>query len=272
MTRLSLLFAVVLLVCVRAVPAVQTVPEPKMPEVSENVERAAALYQQFKTREALAELERVLAQDPNNLEALVWSARAYIDLGDTTPEAESGWEEKRKEKYRIAETFASRAVKIDPKSTWAHFYLAVSLAKIASLSSVKEQIALAHEIRTRVDKSIALDPNNGYAYHLLGVWHRRMAEIGSMKRFVALVFMQGSVPKGSMEKAVQFLKKAVSYNPGVITHHLELAKTYKAIGETELAKEHLEKVEMLPIQFSDDGEHKRDAKSMLQELNGNGAK
>lgn len=258
-------------VCADGVSAVSKPDEPKMPEVSENIGKAAALYRQFKTHDAIRELERVLEHNPDNLEALVWSARAYIDLGDMIPEAESEWERKRKERYRTAERYAEKAVEVDPNSTWGHFYLAVAMAKIAALSSTKKQIELAHEIRERVDKSLALDPDNGYAYHLLGVWHRRMAEIGGTKRFMALVFMQGSVPHGSMEKAVHYLKKAVSYNPGVITHHLELAKTYKAIGETELAKKHLEKVQVLPIRFSDDSEHKRDARSLLQEINGNGA-
>lgn len=252
----------------RGWPNIQAAEDP---EVNKAVERAAALYKQFKTRDALVELERALKLDGDNLEALVWSARAYIDLGDLIPETGSDWQEKRKEKYRVAEEYAQKAAKIDPESTWAHFYMAVAMAKTAALSSVKEQIALAHEIRERVNKSIAMDPANGYAYHVLGVWHRRMAEIGGAKRFMALVFLQGSVPKGSMDKSVHYLKKAISHNPGVITHHLELAKTYKALGKTELAKEHLDKVQMLPIQFSDDGEHKRNAKSLLEELAREGA-
>jgi len=238
----------------------------KDPEVDNAIGRASALYKEFKTRDAVAELQRALKIDPNNLEALVWLARAQIDLGDLIPQTEADWQARRKQRYQTAEGYAQKAAKIDPKSTWAHFYAAVAMAKSAALSSVKEQIALAHEIRDRVDKSIEMDPSNGFAYHVLGVWHRRMAEIGGAKRFMALVFLQGSVPKGSMGKSVQYLKKALTYNPRVITHHLELAKTYQALGKTELAKEHLQKVETLPVQFSDDGAHKQEAKGLLEEI------
>jgi tetratricopeptide (TPR) repeat protein len=247
-------------------------PVADKPEVSEAVERAAALYEQFKTRDALDELQTALKIDPDNLEALVWSARAHVDLGDLIPPTGSGWQERRKKSYRKAEEYAQMAATVDPNSTWAHFYIAVAMGKIAALSSVKEQIALAHEIRARLDKSIALDPGNGYAYHVLGVWHRRMAEIGKTKRFMALVFLQGSVPKGTMDESIRYLKKAISYNPRVITHHLELAKTYKALGKRELAEKHLKTVQRLPVQFSDDRQHKQDAKILLETISQNGAK
>lgn len=246
-------------------------PVENKPEVREAVERAAALYEQFKTQDALEELRTALKIDPKNLEALVWSARAHIDLGDLIPPTGSGWQERRIKSYRKGEEYAHKAAKVDPNSTWAHFYIAVALGKIAALSSVKEQIALAHEIRARLDKSIALDPDNGYAYHVLGVWHRRMAEIGKTKRFMALVFLQGSVPRGSMDESIQYLKKAISYNPRVITHHLELAKTYRALGKTKLAEKQLKIVQLLPVRFSDDGQHKQDAKRLLEEINKNGS-
>jgi len=241
-------------------------------EVIEAVERAAALYEQFKTQDALDELRTALKTDPDNLGALVWSARAHIDLGDLIPPTGPDWQEQRKKSYRKAEEYAQRAAAVDRHSTWAHFYIAVAMGKIAALSSVKEQIALAHEIRARLDRSIALDPDNGYAYHVLGVWHRRMAEIGHTKRFMALVFLQGSVPKGTLDKSMYYLQKAISYNPRVITHHLELAKTYRALGKTELAEEHLKTVQRLPVQFSDDAQHKHEAKILLETISQNGAK
>jgi tetratricopeptide (TPR) repeat protein len=264
--RLNVIFVVLVLVCTESAFALAGADPPQKQEVKEAVEKAATLYRQFKTQDALKQLKRALAIDPDDPEALIWTARAYLDLGDMTPTTASDWQDKRKEYYRTAEGYAQKAMKLDPNSTWGHFYVAVAMAKIASLSSVKKQIELAYEIRKQVDKSIALDPDNGFAYHLLGVWHRRMAEIGSMKRFMALVFMQGSVPKGSMEKAVQYLKKAISYNPRVITHHLELAKTYVDLGKIKLAEKHLREVETLPVRFSDDYEHKKEAKELLEKL------
>lgn len=241
-------------------------------EAVELLKKADKLYRQFLPKDSLVLLHKVLDIEPLNLEALLRTARAYIDVGDLIAETEPDWEERRMREYRAARKYARKAVEIAPESTWSHFYAAVSLAKIASLSSIKDQIAFAHEIRSQVEKSIELDPDNGFAYHLLGVWHRRMAEIGNMKRLVAFVFMQGSIPQGSMEKAVTYLRKAISYNPRVITHHFELAKTYAALGKYDLARKHLESVQKLPVRFSDDPLHKRAATLMLKEVSASNLK
>ena len=147
----------------------------------------------------------------------------------------------------------------------------MALAKLAEFADLKTQITMAREIRKQADRAIALDPDNGFAYHVLGVWHRRLAEINKLERLLALLFLQESVPAGHRDDSVRYLKKAIRHNPDIITHHLELAKTYQTLGKMELAREHLITVDKLPVQFSDDGLHKRNAEKLLQdlELNGN---
>lgn len=235
-------------------------------EVAQRLQRADALYAQFKTREALRELLKVLQLEPTNAEALSKAARAYIDYGDMTPETGANWREKRIKYYLTAENYARKVVKIDPDSTWGHFYVAASLGKIAMMSPVAKQIDLSKEIRAAVEKAIALDPHNGFAYHVYGVWHRKMAEISQMSRILSVAVLWRSVPQGSMEKSVEYLKKAISLNPTVISHHLELAKSYIAMGEWRLARESLKSVEEIPIQFSDDALHKKEGQRLLQEI------
>ena len=240
-------------------------------ELAETVARAAALYQRFKSSEALVEFKKALALAPDDPEVLVWTARTYVDVGDMIPETVADWKKRRLEQYRAAERYARRAVKADPKSTWPHFFLAVALGKVAEFAGVKEQIALAQDVRQATDTAIALDPDNGFAYHVLGVWHRRMAEINRAERLVAQLFLLGSVPKGRLEDSVRYLKKALEYNPDVINHHLELARTYQALDKPELARQHLKRVAELPIRFSDDEMHKRKALQLLQEVSRNGS-
>ena len=238
-------------------------------EVTAAVVRAAALYHEFKAREALTELKKALALAPDHPEALIWTARSHIDVGDLIPETVPDWEKKRVEQYRAAERYARSALRIRPESTWPHFFLAVALAKLADFSTIGKQVAIAGEIRRVVDTAIALDPDNGFAYHVLGVWHRRMAEINTMERLLARLFLLKSVPAGRLDDSVRYLERALKHNPDVITHHLELAKTYHALGETELARKHLVTVDELPVRFSDDGLHKRKARELLQELERN---
>ena len=240
-------------------------------EVAETVARAAALYDQFKSSEALVEIKKALAVAPDDPEVLVWTARTYVDVGDMIPETVAGWREKRLEQYRAAERYARRAIQADPDSTWPHFFLAVALGKVAGFSPIKQQIAMAQEIRKATDKAIALDPDNGFAYHVLGVWHRRMAEINRTERLLAQLLFLGSVPAGRLDDSVRYLKKALEYNPDIINHHLELARTYHALDKSELALQHLKMVTELPIRFSDDAIHKRRALQLLQDINRNGS-
>ncbi len=246
-------------------------PAPKSgDEVDERVARAAVLYRQFKSGEALAELEKALELAPDDAEVLIWTARACIDVGDLVPETAPDWQARRLGRYRAAEGYARAAVKLRPGSTWPHFFLAVALSKLADYSDTKKQVAISREIRKEVDRAIALDPDNGFAYHVLGVWHRRMAEINQAERLLARVFLLRSVPAGRLDDSVRYLEKAIRYNPDVITHHLELAKTYRALGKPDLAREHLAAVDRLPVRFSDDGLHKRDARKLLKQIERNG--
>jgi len=237
-------------------------------EVARLLQSADALYDRFKPREALKELQNALQMDPQNHEALAKLARVYIEFGDRIAESGPDWREKRLQQYLVAEQYARRAVKADPSSTWGHFYVAASLGKIALQSSVARQLDLAQEIRDAVEKAIALDPENGFAYHIYGIWHRRLAEIGQMSRIAASLFLWRSVPKGSMEKSLEFLKKAISLNPTVISHHLELAKTYLATNKFELARGSLQRAQELPIQFSDDPKNKKETERLLQDIKG----
>ncbi len=235
-------------------------------ETSNLLQQADSLYVAFKPREALHALARVLQIDPDNIEALAKSARGYIDLGDMIPESDPNAREKKLKEYRTAEDYARRAVKVDPRNTWGHFYVAASLGKIASQSSVSKQIDYAGEIRAEVEKALEADPQNGFAYHIYGVWHRRMAEIGGASRMLASAFLWRSIPKGDLNSSADYLKKAIALNPTVISHHLELAKTYIDQGKFDLARASLKTSLAQPIQFSDDANHKREAEKLLAEI------
>src|SRR5439155_6032784 len=82
------------------------------------------------------------------------------------------------------------------------------------------------EIREAIEKAIALDPQNGFTYHVYGIWHRKMAEIGKTERLFAAVLYGRSVPKGSLDQSIDYLRKAVALDPTVIASRLELAKSY----------------------------------------------
>lgn len=227
---------------------------------------ADRLYSQFKPKEAVAELQRIIEVDARNFEALIKLARAYIDIGDMIGENGGDWKERKLKEYLVAEEYARKAVQVDPKAAWGHFWVAASLGSIAMVSPVAKQVELAGEIRNEVERAIALDPRNGPAYHIYGVWHRKMAEIGGASRVFASMFYGQSVPTGSLDKSVEYLRKAIELNPQIIVSRLELARTHVARGELEPARAMLQSIPELPIRFSDDGKHKKQAALLLAEI------
>jgi tetratricopeptide (TPR) repeat protein len=233
-------------------------------EISEIIEQADRLHAEFKAKEEAVELRKVLQMDPSNLEALAKLSRSHIDIGDSIPETQSDWKDQRIREYLMAERYARQAIKAVPDSTWGHFYLAASLGTLAGISPVAKQIEMAGEIRAAVEKAITLDAQNGFAYHVYGVWHRRMAEIGKMSRTIAVVWFGSSLPSGDLEKSVEYLKRAVAINPGVIVSRLELARSYAATEEWPAARELLKSIAKLPNKFSDDAKHKRKAEELLE--------
>jgi tetratricopeptide (TPR) repeat protein len=235
-------------------------------EIAQLHKTADRLYAQFEPKEAANELLKIVRLDAQNFEALIKLSRAYIDLGDMIPESISDWKDRRLKDYQTAEDYARRAIKANPNSTWGYFYLGASLGLTAVVSPVARQVELAEEIRAALEKSLALDPNNGFAYHAYGVWHRKISEIGKMSRVFASVLYGRSLPQGSMEKSVEYLKKAIALNPTVITSRLELANTYMAMEDFQAARTMLSSIRNLPIQFSDDAKHKQKAEELLEEV------
>jgi tetratricopeptide (TPR) repeat protein len=234
--------------------------------ISRWLQKADELHTALKPKEALVELLKVLDRDPHHAEALSKIARVYIEFGDMIPEVTPDWEARRLKQYQTAEQYARKAVKADPNLAWGYFYVAASLGSIAAVSPVAKQIDLAGEIRGFVEKALELDPQNGFAYHLYGVWHRKMAEIGKMQRVLASVFIGRSPPHGSLEKSIEYLKKAVSLNPTVIISRLELARSYVTLENWPTARNLLMSIRDLPPQFSDDPGYKQKAERLLEEL------
>ena len=232
-------------------------------QLHKNAER---LYFQFKPKEAAAELQKILQADGRNFEALIKLARAYIDIGNGIAENGSNWKELKLKEYRTAEDYARKALNLDPNSTWSHFWVAASVGSVAGVAPVAKQVELSAEIRDEVEKSLALDPKNGAACHLYGVWQRKVAEIGGVSRMFASLFFGKSVPQGSLEKSIEYLKKAVALNPAYIASRLELARSHVAKKEWPAARTLLKSIPEIPLQYFQDAKHKRDAEELLDEI------
>ena len=204
------------------------------PTAAEYILQGDERYTRFDEQGALDAYLAAIRLEPGNYGALWKAARGIEDLSDLIIGKDPVSKEKQRNMYGDAVAYATKAVAANPGDTWGHCYLSSSMGKRAVLMSIKDQINAYQKIRAEIDKAIELDGTNDLAYHGLGRWHRRAAEVGGAKKFFGgLIY--GSLPQGSFAEAEAAFKKAIGLRPDYIGHHLELARTYAAMGKYDLA-------------------------------------
>jgi tetratricopeptide (TPR) repeat protein len=230
--------------------------------VDEHLKKGDEYYTQLNDAKALEEYLAAAQADAKNYEAAWKACRSLIDVGDLLDVKVKGNEDKQKQYYKDAQTYARRAVALNENDTWGHFYLSAALGKYALMLGKKEQIAMSKEIKTAIDRAIELDAANDLAYHALGRWQRRMAEIGGAQRLFGSILF-GSIPKGSFEEAVKALAKAAELKPGYINHHIELARSFVAMSKYKEAVEEFQKCLDLPPTTAKDPDYKKEAEAEM---------
>ncbi len=224
------------------------------------LQQAAAFERSFKDQEALQKYGEVLKVDPNNLTALCKTSELYSILGKRQSSKDS-----QRTFYSKGQDFAKRALKVNPNSSEANFVMAISMGRMALISSGDEKIKAVKEIKTYADRCIQLDPNNYKGYHVLGKWHFEVSDLSSLERWLVKV-TYGALPKASLADAIKYYEKSRQLNPGFLLNYLELAKAYERINESRKAKALLQQMLKLPPSSSDDVKIKGLGKKMLDDL------
>lgn len=215
---------------------------------------------QLKTKDALAAYQEAEKLEPNNAEVLHRIAKqlgeSQNDLSDKAAKQAVG---------EKALDYAKRAVAADPKNAKAHLALAVCYGRQASYVDNKTKIGYSKLTKAEVEKSLQLDPKNDLAWHVMGAWQYELANLNSILRAIAgLIY--GTVPSASNEEAVRCFKKALELNPKRVGNHVELGRTYLAMGKKEEAKAALQKGLSLPDTMRDDPMVKARARELLKKL------
>jgi Flp pilus assembly protein TadD len=120
-------------------------------------------------------------------------------------------------------------------------------------------------IREEAQTALRLDPKNDYAWHVLGRWNYELANFNPLLKALAQA-IYGKVPDASNEQAVECFRKAIALEPRRVSHHLELARAYLALGEKQKARDEFNKGISLPSADKDDEENKSRARKVLKQL------
>jgi tetratricopeptide (TPR) repeat protein len=198
--------------------------------------------------------------DPQSYEAAWKLARAFADSATMSPNAAA-----QQLLCRQAEKAARAAVALRPKGAKGHVFLAVALGKLALFEGGKQKVRLSREIEAEADTALALDPNENLAHHVLGVWNREVAELSGFLRFFAST-LYGKVPQGSLDQALDHLRKAASLRPDVIPHRVELGVTLATAKHYPEAEEELERALKMPTSWVTDDYYRAKAKKALADV------
>ena len=147
----------------------------------------------------------------------------------------------------------------------AQLALAICYGRLAPLLDNKTKIAYSKLVKEHTERALSLEPSSDHGYHVLGAWHYELASLNPVLRtIVGLVY--GALPPASHEEAARLFKKAIAMRPDRVSHHVELGRTYIAMGSAELARVELNKGLALPNREKDDPETRSRAREALRKL------
>lgn len=224
------------------------------------VAKGDALDRQLKTREALAVYLEAEKAGPPVSELLHKIAKQYAEL---MPETAAKAEKRRLGEQAVE--YARRSVAADARSAKAQLSLAICFGRLAPLLDNRTKIEYSRLVKTHVDNALRLDPSDDYAWHVLGAWNYELANLNSVLRGIAGM-IYGKLPSASNERAVECFTKAIELAPGRVSHHIELGRTYAAMGKEDLARTSLGRGLALPSREKDDEETKARGRAALQKL------
>lgn len=213
-----------------------------------------------KNHEALSLYLKADKLQPGNVGILWRMAKQYSELMEEAPSTTE-----KRQLGRKALDAALRAKEIDPQNASARLILAIVYGRIAMIESNRRKVELSRLIKEEAEASIRLDPRQDYAFHVLGRWNYEMASVNPVLKTMGQA-IYGRFPDASNEKAAEYFQNAVAIAPQQVAHHVELGRTYVALGEKQKARAEFEAALALPSAAKDDETAKQRVRLALQRL------
>ena len=114
-------------------------------------------------------------------------------------------------------------------------------------------------------RAIEIDPYDPAPLIVLGVYHRELSTVQVVVKLVARTFL-GGYPPVSLRQSTVSLQRAIRLEPDDVTAHLELARTYRAMGRRVEARAEIDRALAAPVRERLDVVEKGEAQALLAEL------
>jgi len=228
-----------------------------VPELLKQGDAADAKLDNKRALSLYLQAETLGARDASTLTHI---ARQYALLMNDTRS-----EDEQRELGEKALAYSKRAVTTDPNHAKAQLSVAICYGRLIRFVSTRTKVEYSRLVKEYADRALQLDPTDSYAYHVLGAWNYELAQMGALTRtFVKVVY--GAMPAASNEEAERLFRRAIELAPERVSHHVELGRTYAALGRKDEARTELRRALGLPNREKDDSESKRRASEALGAL------
>ena len=219
--------------------------------IDELLFRGDSLYEVYDYSGSIACYREAAKTDDKNFDAF-WKLGRSLNY-----KGESAVRDSQLTIFENARDAEMAALALNNNSADAHFQLARAVGKIALFKGIFNSVGLAKQVKREAGRALALDSLHDGAWHILGRWHR---EVGKKPKL-----FRGPLGLGEANKkdAVNFMEKAISINPNLINHHLEMGITYREYDRDDEARMEFEKCLTLPAKGPIDDIYREQAKKYL---------
>jgi tetratricopeptide (TPR) repeat protein len=216
-------------------------------------------YARFDNAGALDRFSRAMGECPENYDAIMKTARAFVDAG------EDMYSKQSEPLFAQGLRFADTLRKLFPDSGQSYFLTAIAAANIAKIKTGMQRIPLARIIDSNIRASIVKSPGFAPAHVVLGAYCRQVAEASPVLRALVGIFY-GWTPQGTLAESERSLLKATELDPENVYAHLELARTYAAMGRRKEAIGILERMRTFPRAWHQDDTLQAEGYRLLEKL------
>ena len=200
-------------------------------------------------RQAADIWEARLTANSREFESAWKLARACYWLGGHVPADE------QRQQYERGIKAATRAVELEPQKPEGHFWMAADMGAMAESFGLRAGIRYRGPIKNALETVLKLDPSyqQGSADRALGRWYFRVPRLFG----------------GSKDKAVEHLKKSLTYAPESTATHFDLAESYLDMDRPDEARREAKLVLDAPLDpewTPEDREFKQKAADLLKRI------
>lgn len=222
------------------------------------------LEKEFKVEAALEKYEAAIRQNPRHAKALTHASRMLSNIGGRIAKTEH---DRKLALYQKAKAYAEKSMEINSADPEAHLAYVISLGLQSEIATnPHEKVRYAQNIHNEATKILKLDSTFAEAYFILGKWQYELSRLNWVELMACKLFFGGFPEQISLERSLEYFKKANSYKQDYILFLFGLASAQHALGKNDKATQTLQKALSLPMAEPDDATRKERCQVLLRQI------